>query len=135
MKGLIFLGVLIAALLIVALNPRVLADQVVSWVKQNPDYASAPELLLDTGNVCKFLQADDTAIEVYNDLYQQYPKQAAFCAEALYDCGKIKADSSYLKGVRVQALPYLQIILDQYPDQVDWVLKAQQLMNEVNGAH
>jgi hypothetical protein len=33
----------------------------------------------------------------------------------------------------MQALPYLQIILDQYSDQPEWVAKAQALMNEVNG--
>jgi hypothetical protein len=116
MKGLIFLGVLIAGLLVVALNPHLAADQVVNWVKQNPKYSSAPELLYDTGRMCQFLTDGDTAIAVYNDLYQSYPENAALCAPAMYYCGEIKADSGYIKVFRMQALPYLQIILDQYSD-------------------
>jgi hypothetical protein len=133
MKGLIFLGVLVAALLVVALNPHLAADQIVNWVKQNPTYPSAPELLFDTGRVCQFLTDGDAAIVVYNDLYQQYPDKSEFCAPAMYHCGEIKADSGYIKVFRMQALPYLQIILDQYADQPEWVAKAQALMNEVNG--
>src|SRR6202789_3690521 len=97
MKGLIFLGVLVAALLVVGLNPHLAADPIMNWVKQNPKYPSAPELLFDTGRVCQFLTDGDTAIVVYNDLYQQYPTEDAFCAEAMYHCGEIKADSGYIK--------------------------------------
>ncbi|HXL72565.1 MAG TPA: hypothetical protein VN963_02970 [bacterium] len=132
MKGLIFLGVLAAGILVVALNPHLAADQVMNWVKQNPKYPSAPDLLYDTGRMCQFLTDGDTAIEVYNDLYQSYPDKAALCAPAMYYCGEIKADSGYIKVFRLQAVPYLQIILDQYSDQAEWVAKAQTLMNEVN---
>ena len=132
MKGLIFLGVLVAGILVLALNPHLAADQIMDWVKQNPKYPSAPDLLYDTGRMCQFLTDGDTAIAVYNDLYQSYPDNAALCAPALYYCGQIKADSGYIKVFRMQALPYLQIILDQYSEQVEWVTKAQALMNEVN---
>lgn len=132
MKGLMFLGVLIAGILVLALNPHLFADQIVDWVKQNPKYPSAADLLYDTGRLCQFLQDGDTAIVVYNDLYQSYPDKADLCAPALYYCGQIKADSGYIKVFRMQAIPYLQIILDQYSDQTEWVTKAQALINEVN---
>jgi hypothetical protein len=132
MKGLIILGVLAAGILIVALNPHLLADQVVNWAKQNPKDTSAPDILFDTGRLCQYLTDGDTAIVVYNYLYQTYPDKAALCAPAMYYCGEIKADSGYIKVFRMQALPYLQIILDQYSDQAEWVVKAQALINEVN---
>jgi hypothetical protein len=133
MKALIFLGVLVAAILVVALNPHLASDQVINWAKQNPKDPSAPEYLYDAGRVCQFLTDTDTATEVYNFLYQTYPDQSAFCAPAMYYCGEMKVDSSYIKVFKMQAIPYLQIILDQYQDQPDWVAKAQTLMNQVNG--
>lgn len=133
MKGLIFLGVFVAGILVVALNPHLASDQVISWVKQNPKDPSAPEYLYDTGRVCQFLTDTDTATVVYNFLYQQYPDKSEFCAPAMYYCAEMKVDSSYIKVFKMQALPYLQIILDQYADQPDWVAKAQTLMNQVNG--
>ncbi len=133
MKGLMFLGVIVAAILIVALNPHLAADQIISWVKQNPKYASAPELLYDTGRACEFLTDTDTATEVFNFLYQQYPDKSEFCAPAMYYCGEMKVDSSYLKVFKMQSIPYLQIVLDQYADQTEWAAKAQALMNQVNG--
>lgn len=131
MKSLIFLGVLIAGILVLVLDPHLAADQVVSWVKQNPKYPSAPDLLYDTGRMCQFLQDGDTAIAVYNDLYQQYPDKGELCAAALYYCGEIESGAD-IKAYRLQAVPYLQIILDQYSDQTAWVVKAQALMTQVN---
>ncbi len=125
------LGILIVGILVLALNPHLAADQVVNWVKQNPKDASAPDLLYDTGRICQFLQDGDTAIEVYNDLYQQYPDKGELCAAALYYCGEIEAAAD-IKVYRLQAVPYLQIILDQYSDQTAWAVKAQALINQVN---
>lgn len=126
------LGVLVAGLLVLALNPHLVADQVMDWAKQNVKDPSVPDILFDTGRACQFLQDGDTAIVMYNYLYQTYPDKADLCAPAMYYCGQIKADSGYIKVFRMQALPYLQIILDQYSDQAEWVSKAQALMSEVN---
>lgn len=132
LKPLIFLAVLVGVILTVALNPHLVADRVVTWAQQNQSNPNVPEILYDTGRACEFLTDGDTAIRVFNYLYQTYPDNAALCAPAMYYCGRIIADSSYLKGIRTQAIPYLQIVIDQYPKQDDWADKAQALIDEVN---
>ncbi len=74
----------------------------------------------------------DTATRVFSYIYQTYPDNAVFSAPAMYYCGRMKADSSYLKGIRAQAIPFLQIVIDQYPTQEEWVTKSKQLIDEVN---
>jgi hypothetical protein len=133
MKGLIFLAVLVAGVAVLAMNPGFIADKVLEFAKQNPTYANTPDYIYDGGRACQILQGDDAALELYDYLYKNFPNNAALCAPAMYYSGKIKAESSYLKVFRVMALPYLQIVLDQYPDQLEWNVKAKQLMSEVNG--
>ena len=131
MKGIIILAVLIGGILVVTLNPHLVADQVLDWAQQNTTNVNTPEILFDTAHACQTLQDGDTAIRVYNYLYQQYPDNAVLCAQAMYYCGKIKADSSYLKGIRVQALPFLDIVINEYSKQQEWADKSQQLKDEV----
>ncbi len=109
------------------------ADKVLDYAKQNPKYVNTPDYVYQAGRLCEILQGDDAALELYNYLYVTYPDNAALCAPAMYYSGKIKAEASYLKVFRVQALPFLQIVLDQYPDQLEWNVKAKQLMTEVTG--
>lgn len=135
MKGLAIFGALMAVLVVIVISPSVVAHPVLSWAKQNPQVESAPEILFDTARFCQLVTDGDTAIELYSYLYQQYPNNAALCAPAMYYCGEIKREAGYIKVIRMEALPYLQIVLDQYPDQQKWVVKAQQLMSEVNGDH
>jgi hypothetical protein len=68
-------------------------------------------------------------------LVQQYPKRGEFCAPALYYVASDLANGSYITGLRRQALPYLQTIADQYPDQQPWRAKAQQLTDELDKLH
>ncbi len=131
LKFMIFIAVVIGAVLVVVLNPHLVADQVLTWAQQNQSDPNVPEIIYDTGRACEFLTDGDTAIRMFNYLYQTYPDNAALCAPALYYCGRIKADASYLKGLRVQAIPYLQTVIDQYPKQDDWASKAQSLIDEV----
>jgi hypothetical protein len=135
MKGLAILGILVAVLVVIVINPSMVAHPVLDWAKQNPQVESAPEVVFDTARFCQFLTDGDTAIELYEYLYQKYPDNKALCAPAMYYCGQIKQESGYIKVIRMQAIPYLQIVLDQYSDQAQWVAKAQQLMSEVNGDH
>jgi hypothetical protein len=133
MKGFLYIGILLAAIIVVVINPSLVADQVLNWAKQNPQNQYTPEVLFDTARACQLLTDGDTAIKLYNYLYQQYPEKADLCAPAMYYCGEIKEEAGYIKVIRMEAVPYLQIVLDQYPDQMKWVVKARQLMSEVNG--
>jgi hypothetical protein len=132
MKGLIILAVLLGAVLVVCLNPHLVADQVLTWAQQNAADPKTPEILFDTARSCEMLTDTDTATRVFTYIYQTYPDNAAFSAPAMYYCGKMKADSSYLKGIRAQAIPFLQIVIDQYPTQEEWVTKSKQLIDEVS---
>ena len=135
MKLYIVGGILVVGLLIVALNPNLIADQVLNWAKQNPLNENTPQVIFDTGRVCEFLTDGDSAIEMFSYLHDQYPKNAALCAPAMYYAGKIKAESSYIKVIRMQAVPFLQTVLDEYSDLEDWYAKSKQLMSEVTGEH
>ncbi|HTA76394.1 MAG TPA: hypothetical protein VK791_04490 [bacterium] len=132
MKKYVIGGIFIVGILVLALNPNIVADQVVKWAKQNVANPDTPEIVYNTGRICGYLQDDDTAIGMFNYLYETYPDNAALCAPAMYYAGKIKADNSYVKVFRMQAVPFLQIVIDQYPDS-EWAPKAKQLMYEVTG--
>jgi hypothetical protein len=132
MKVFILGAVLFGIIGVLALNPYLIANQIVDWAQQNPKADNVAEILFNTGRTCQFLTDGDTAIAVYNDLYTQFPDREDLCAPAMYYCGQIKMDSSYVKAIRVQALPFFQIVVDQYSDQTDWYKKAQQGILEVN---
>ncbi len=126
---------LLILIFIVVLNTSMVADQFTSWVAANPKDPSAPDVLYDTARWCDLLGSDDKASAVYLQLYQQYPERADLCAPALYHVASNLANGTYIVGIKKQALPYLDIIMDQYSSQEEWQAKAKQLYDEVNYAH
>ncbi len=123
------------AIVILLLNSSILAGPVLSWVAANPKDPSAPNFLYDTARGCDFLGNDTQAQAIYLQLYQQYPKRADLCAPALYYLASNLANGSYIVGIKKQALPYLAMIMDQYPTEGDWAAKAKKLTDEVNRAN
>lgn len=135
MKGLLVGAVILIVLFIIGLNSSLIGDQALSWAKANPKDPNAPQVLYDAGRWCDIMGSDNKAVALYWFLYQQYPQNAELCAPALYNCGKILANSSYIVGIRQQAIPYLQIVLTQYQDQEEWKTKSKQLLDEVTYVH
>lgn len=133
-KLLIAAGSLILIFLVV-LNTGFVSDQALAWVKENPKDPTAPDVLYKTARWCDIMGSEEKAEPIYLQLYQQYPERADLCAPALYHLAYNKANSSYNLGVRKQALPYLDIIANQYSSQDEWRTKAKQLYDEVNYAH
>ena len=127
-------GILILAFILV-MNTSLVADQALSWVAANPKDSSAPDVLYRTARWCDLLGSDDRAGAIYLQLYQQYPERGDLCAPGLYHLAYNLANGSYIVGVKRQALPYLDIIMNQYSTQGDWGTKAKQLYDEVNYAH
>jgi hypothetical protein len=135
MKKLIWGAVALIVLFVLALNSSILSDQAVAWVKANPKDPSAPLVLYRAGRWCDIMGSGDKALEIYELLYQQYPEKGELCAPALYYSAEIKANGSDILGLRKQALPYLDILLNQYSSQEEWRTKGKQLYDEVNYAH
>jgi|SRR5581483_2849677 len=127
-------GVLIVIFIIV-LNTGLVADQSLAWVKNNAKDPAAPDVLFKTARWCDILGSDDKAIEIYWKLYQDYPERADLCAPALYYIAYLKANGTYIVGVKKQALPYLETIMNQYSTQEEWRAKAKTLYDEVNYVH
>lgn len=127
-------GILIL-IFIVVLNTGMVADQAVAWVAANPKDPSAPDVLYRTARWCDLLGSDDKAAVVYLQLYQQYPERADLCAPALYHVAYNLAEGSYIVGIKKQAIPYLETIMNQYSSQEEWQAKAKQLYDEVSYAH
>ncbi len=127
-------GVLIL-IFIVVLNTSMVADQALSWVAANPKDPGAPDVLYRTARWCDMLGSDDKAASIYLQLYQQYPERGDLCAPALYHLAYNLANGTYIVGIKKQALPYLETIMNQYSSQDEWSTKAKQLYDEVNYAH
>jgi hypothetical protein len=132
LKKLIFFAIAFIVVFLVALNSSAIADQAVAWVKEHPKDEHAPELLYRAARWCDILGDNNKALEIYWNLYQQYPEKGQFCAPALYYSAKIKVDVS---GVKAQADPFLEIVMNQYPGQNDWGTKAKKLYDEVHYVH
>ena len=120
---------------LIALNSSLIADQALAWVKANPKDPTAPDVLYRAGRFCDVMGNNDKAVEIYWMLYEEFPERGDICAPALYYCGNIKASASYILAIRKQALPYLDIVVNQYSNQQEWRTKAKQLYDEVNYAH
>ncbi|HVZ81975.1 MAG TPA: hypothetical protein VHE12_14400 [bacterium] len=135
MKKLIIGALILIAVFVVVLNTGIVAGQALDWVKENPKDPDAPLVLYRTARWCDIMGSDQRAESIYLQLYQQYPEKAELCAPALYYVALDISNSSYATGVRKQALPYLQTIIDKYSDQEEWRTKAKQLYDEVNYAH
>ena len=135
MKKLVWTAIAIIAVFAVALNTSMIAGQAEAWVAAHPKDPNAPQVLFDAARWCDWMGDNDKAIQVYWELYQQYPERGDLCAPALYYCAYIKDNSSNIVGIRKQAVPYLEIIMDQYVGQGDWSTKAKALYDEVNYVH
>ena len=135
MKKLVIGALVLIAIFVVVLNTGLVADQALDWVKQNPKDADAPLVLYRTARWCDIMGNGDRANAIYLQLYQQYPEKGELCAPALYYVAENIASSTYAVGVKRQALPYLDIIANQYSNQDEWRTKAKQLYDEVNYAH
>ena len=135
MKKLIYWVIALMVLFILALNSSILANQAVAWVKENPKDPDAPIVLFRAGRWCDLLGDNSRALEIYWELYQEYPEKADLCAEALFNSAQIKNNASNVVGLRKQALPYLDIILNQYSTQEEWRAAAKKLYDEVNYVH
>jgi hypothetical protein len=134
-KKLIIIAVVLVLVFIVALNPSIVAGPALSWVADNPKDPSAPDVLYRAARWCDWLGSDDKARAIYVQLYQQYPERADLCAPALYYLAYNFENGSLLLGVRRQAIPYLEALMNQYSSQTEWQAKAKQLYDEVNKAH
>ena len=135
MKKLIWGAIALIVLFVLALNSSILSDQAVGWVKANPKDPNAPLVLYRAARWCDVMGSNDRALEIYDQLYQQYPEKSELVAPALFYSAQIKANASNIVGLRRQALPYLDILLSQYSTQEEWRVKAKQLYDEVNYAH
>ncbi len=129
MKKLVIAILVLIVLFFLALNTSMMADQALKWVKENPKDPHAPKVLYDAARWCDILGDNKKALEVYWDLYQQYPENSALSAAALYYSAQIEVDTSVSKRL---ADPFLAIIFNQYSGESDWVGKARKLQDEVN---
>ena len=135
MKKLLIAAVAIIAVFIFILNSSFLSDQATAWVKEHPKDPNSADVLYDVGRWCDLTGDNDKAIELYTLLYHQYPERGDLCAPGLYHCAAIKANGSYIRVIRLEAIPYLETIINQYPNQDDWGTKAKQLYDEVMNGH
>ena len=135
MKKLIWGAIALIVLFILALNSSILADQALAWVKANPKDPDAAVVLFRAGRWCDLMGNDEKAIQIYQQLYDQYPEKGELCAPALYYAASIRANGSNILALRKQALPFLDILLNQYSNQEEWRTKGKQLFDEVSYAH
>ena len=112
MKKLIWGAVALIVLFILALNSSILADQALAWVKANPKDPDAPAMLYRAGRWCDLMGNDEKAIQIYQQLVDQYPEKGELCAPALYYAASLKANGSNILALRKQALPYLDRCID-----------------------
>ena len=135
MKKLVYWVIALLVLFILVLNSSILANQAVTWAKENPKDPDAPLVLYRAGRWCDLLGNSDRALEIYWELYQDYPEREDLCAPAMFYSGEIKANGSNIIALRKQALPFLDIVINQYASQEEWRANAKKLEDEVNYAH
>ena len=129
MKTLIVLGGSSSSFLAVFLNAKMLAEQAEQWVKNNPKDPHAPEVLYYAARYCDILGDNAKAQSVYWEVYQQYPENSALCAASLYYEADNKVETS--AATRNYAIPILDIVLNQYSSEEEWVQKAKALRDQV----
>jgi hypothetical protein len=135
-KKMIYGAIALILLFVLVLNSSILANQVVAWADANPKDPDAPLMLYRAGRYCNVMGDDNRALEIYEHLYQEYPERAELCAPAMYYSGEIKANgSNNILAYKKQALPFLDIVVNQYSSQEEWRTKAKKLYDEVNFAH
>jgi hypothetical protein len=129
MKKLIIGGCCVVALFLMAMNTSMLAGQAEEWVKDNPKDLHAPKVLYYAARWCDILGDNHKAQSMYWEIYQQYPENTSLCAAALYyDADNMVQTSAATKSY---AVPILDIIINQYSNEEDWVSKAKTLRDEV----
>ena len=131
----IYGAIALIVLFVLVLNSSILADQAVKWVNANPKDPDAPLTLYRAGRYCNVMGDENRALEIYAQLYAQYPERAELCAPAMYYSGEIKANSSNILAYRKQAIPFFDIVANEYSSQEEWRVKAKKLADEVNYAH
>jgi hypothetical protein len=133
MKKLVVIGVVLIALFIFVLNSSMIANQAEKWVKENPKDPDAPTALYWAARYCDILGDNAKAQSVYWEIYQLYPEKSALCAEVLYRDAENKVETS--AATRNYAIPILDMVLNQYPSEEEWVQKAKTLKDEVTYVH
>ena len=131
MKKIIAVVVLLIVALFIGLNTGLISDQAEGWVKNNPKDSHAPDVLYKAARWCDLMGDNDRAVSVYMDLYQTYPQRGDLCAPALYHVADIQVEVTNSKA---RAKPYLEKIINEYPGEEEWVMKAKQLYDEANYA-
>ncbi len=135
MKKIVLIAGAVILVFILVLNTSFVADQALAWVAANPKDSDAPDVIYDMGRWCDLMGNTDKARVLYLQLYQQYPERADLCAPALYHLAYNFANGTYIVVIKKQALPYLDIVMNQYASQAEWQDKAKQLDDEVMNAH
>ena len=132
LKKVVITAIACIILLILLLNSSILADQAVAWVTKNPKDPEAALVLFRAGRWCDTMGDNDRAQVIYWQLDEQYPERADLVAPALFYSADILANGSNILGLRKQANPILEIIMNQYSSQQEWSTKAKKLFDEVN---
>lgn len=135
LKKVVIWAIVLIVLFVLVLNSGMIAEQAIGWVQDHPKDPDAPEVLYKTGRWCDIIGDTKRSFELYSLLYQDYPERSDLCAPALYHLAEDMVNSSYIVGVKKQALPWLDIIQNQYSTQEEWREKAKQLEDEVNYVH
>jgi hypothetical protein len=131
-KKLIIGIILTIVIFFVGLNSAMLANQVQAWAKEHPKDPDAPVMLFKAARWCDILGDNKKALEIYWQIYLQYPERKELCVSGLYYSAQIQATAS---SARKLANNYLDIILKDYPNEGDWSSKAKALYDEVNYVH
>jgi tetratricopeptide (TPR) repeat protein len=129
MKKLLIGGCCVILLFLLALNTGLMGDQVEQWVKANPKDPHAPKVLFYAARYCDILGDNPRAQKLYQEIYEQYPENSSLCAEALFDEAANKVSTS--AATKAYAVPLLDTIQNQYPNEEEWVKKAKALKDEV----
>ncbi len=135
MKKIFIIAGALFLLFFVVLDTSLIGDEALAWVAAHPKDPNSPEVLYDAGRWCDWMGNDGKASALYLQLVKQYPQQGDLCAPALYHVAYNLANGTYILGIKKQALPYLDTILNQYSDKGEWAAKAKELSDEVNRAH
>src|SRR5258708_33447473 len=98
MKKLIAVIIVLVVLFVLVLNPTFIANQTMDWAAANPKDENTPKILYYVGRGCDLTGNGEKAVSLFWLLYQQYPEKSELCAPALYYCGRIKANGSYVRA-------------------------------------
>ncbi len=120
-------------LFVTALNTGMISDQANQWIQKNPKDPNAPQVLYDVARYCDILGDNNRAQSLYDEFYHLYPENSSLCAAALYYEADNKVETSAV--TKAYAVPILDTIINQYPNEEKWVTKAKALRDEVTYVH